>query len=288
MMDTQTLTITASDGHRFDAVFYATEDPVAPILIFLSALGTPARVYGRFGREMVLHGVQVCAPDWRGIASSSVRAGRQSDFGYRHLLELDLARLIECIGQRFPKAPIWLGGHSLGGQLALLRAAAHPAAICGVALIASGSVHLPAYQGKLHAAIRGLAYLSGMVGTAVGYFPGSRVGFGGREAAGLMRDWSHVARTGEYRPTGSDVDYEQCLRSLNLPILALTFEADAWSPKSAARALLSKLPAPGAAHRHWATADTGGTPIDHYSWLKQPALVAPAVAQFICQAQPAR
>ncbi len=204
-----------------------------------------------------------------------------SDFGYRHLLEFDLTRLIDCVRHRFPQAPIWLGGHSLGGQLALLWAASQPAAISGVMLIASGSVHLPAYAGKLHAAIRGLAYLSGVVGAAIGYFPGSQVGFGGREAAGLMRDWSHVARTGEYRPNGSDVDYEQCLRSLSLPVLALTFEADAWSPRSAAEALLGKLPAPGPAHWHWATADTGGTPIDHYSWLKQPALVAPAVAQFI-------
>ncbi len=281
MMEAQKLTLTTADDHRFDAAFFPTDDPRAPILLFLSALGTPARVYGRFGREMVLHGVQVCTPDWRGIASSSVRAGRKSDFGYRELLEFDLASLIEAVRRRFPESPIWLGGHSLGGQLALLKAAANPRGISGVVLVASGSVHLSAYQGKLRAAIGCLAYLSGLVGTAIGYFPGARVGFGGREAAGLMRDWSTVARTGQYRPAESRIDYEQCMRSLEIPVLALTFEADAWSPASAAQALLKKLSAQSPLHRHWTTAETGGTPVDHYSWLKQPSLVAPALAQFM-------
>lgn len=276
-----TLTITATDQHRFDATLYPTDDPNAPILIFLSALGTPAKVYRHFGAEMVKHGVQVCAPDWRGIGSSSIRADRSSDFGYRHLVELDLAALIEAVRQRYPDAPIWLGGHSLGGQMALLSAAANPGAVTGVALIASGSVHAPCYSGKLHMAVHLLALLSGVVGPLLGYFPGSRIGFGGREAAGVMRDWSHVAHTGEYRPNGSDIEYERLMGSLKRPILALTFTADAWSPALAAEALLNKVPNSSVAHWKWGAQDTAGVALDHYSWIKQPALVAPAVAQFI-------
>ena len=139
MANPQTLTITTTDGHRFDATLYPVDDPRAPVLIFLSALGTPARVYARLGREMIAHGVQLCAPDWRGIGSSSVRAGRASDFGYRHLIEFDLAALIEAVRQRLPHAPIWLGGHSLGGQMALLSAAAKPQGIAGAYSLATGS-----------------------------------------------------------------------------------------------------------------------------------------------------
>lgn len=286
MAETQTLTITAADQHRFNASLYPTNEPAAPVLIFLSALGTPARVYGRLGREMVQHGVQVCAPDWRGIGSSSIRAGRFSDFGYRHLIELDLAALIETVSQRFPEAPIWLGGHSLGGQLALLGAAANPGPVAGVALVASGSVHWPCYAGKLRLAVRSLVVLSRLASPVLGYFPGARVGFGGREAAGVMRDWSHLVVTGKYRPTGSDIDYEHALRLLKLPVLALTFAGDAWSPEQAANTLLSKLPAKSSVHWHWRDSDTAGLAVDHYSWIKQPALVAPALARFIRQRQP--
>ncbi len=283
MTDTHTLTITASDGHRFDATLYPTADASAPVLIFLAALGTPAHVYGRLGREMIQHGVQLCAADWRGIGSSSIRAGRASDFGYRHLIEFDLAALIETVRQRLPKAPIWLGGHSLGGQLSLLRAAAQPDGIAGVVMVASGSVHLPAYSWKLRLGVGSLAFMSSLIGPVLGYFPGGRVGFGGREAAGLMRDWSRVAVSGRYRPDGSNIDYERALRSLTLPVLALTFTGDHWSPAATAQALLRKLPPGTPVHWHWDPTHTAGVVIDHYIWLKQPALVAPAVAKHISQ-----
>ena len=285
MADAQTLKISSSDGHRFDATLYPTDDPGAPVLLFQAALGTPARVYGRLGREMVKHGVQLCAPDWRGIGSSSVQASRASDFGYRHLIELDLPALIEAVRQRLPQAPIWLGGHSLGGQLSLLRAAAHPEGIAGVALIASGSVHLPCFSSKLKLAIRSLVMMSRVLCPLLGYFPGSRVRFGGREAAGLMHDWSHLAMTGNYRIKGSKIDYEKALHSLQPPVLALTFSGDHWSPELSAKALLGKLPPKTTLHWHWTPADTEGQTVDHYSWIKQPQLVAPAVAQHIRQAR---
>ena len=281
MKDVQTLTVTTADQHRFNATLYPTAEPDAPVLLFMSALGTPAKVYRHLGKEMVQHGLQVCTPDWRGIDSSSIRAGRSHDFGYRHLLELDIPALIAVIRQRLPQAPIWLGGHSLGGQMALAGAAGNPAPVSGVVLIASGSVHLPCYQGKLRWGVRILATLSSMTGPVLGYFPGARMGFGGREAAGLMRDWSHVARTGEYRPAGSQLDYERLLQTLDMPVLAITFVADKWAPAAATHALLRKVSKRKPAHWHWSASETEGIAVDHYSWIKRPSLVAPAVSKFI-------
>ena len=281
MAEPHSIIITASDQHRFNATVYPMDDSSKPVLIFLSALGTPAKVYRHFGREMSAQGVQVCTPDWRGIESSSVRAGRSSDFGYRHLLEIDLPALIKAVRKALPHAPIWLGGHSLGGQMALLGAASDSQGITGVVLVASGSVELRCYRGKLRWGVLFLASISGIACQLFGYFPGSRVGFGGREAAGLMRDWSHVAWTGEYRPVGSELDYEHLLRSLHVPVLAITFAADLWAPLPAAKALLDKIPIRSATHWNWSASDTAGVAIDHYSWLKQPALVAPALAKHI-------
>lgn len=281
MTHTTTLTITSGDQHRFNATLYATPDLSAPVLIFMSALGTPAKVYRHLGKEMFHHEVQICTPDWRGIDSSSVRAGRASDFGYRHLVELDVPAMIAAVRQRLPDAPIWLGGHSLGGQMALISAAGNPDPISGVVMIASGSVHMPCYQGKLRRGVRVLTTLSDILGPVLGYFPGTRIGFGGREAAGLMRDWSHVARTGEYRPMGSQHDYERLLHTLDMPILALTFAADKWAPATAAKALLGKVSKREPVHWHWSASETEGIAIDHYSWIKRPSLVAPVVAKFI-------
>lgn len=281
MNDPYTLSVLTEDKHQFSATLYPTVDPCAPVLIFFSALGTPEKVYRHFGKAMAMHGVQVCTPDWRGIGSSSVRASRKNDFGYRHLVEFDMASLIQCIRQRFPVAPIWIGGHSLGGQLAILAAAAQPNELSGVVMIASGSVHLDCYQGQLRFGVQVLSSLSGVVGRLCGYFPGSRIGFGGREATGLMHDWSHVAKTGAYCPAGSIVPYEQLMSTLCLPVLSLTFENDAWSPTTAAVALLNKLAMAQTVHWNWRAADTGGVALDHYSWIKKPSLVVPSVAAYI-------
>ncbi len=275
------ITFTASDQHQFAAHIYPASTPKAPVLVFFSALGTPAKVYRHVGQALAEQGVHFCAPDWRGIDSSTVRAGRGHDFGYRHLVELDMAAVVAVMRRRFPASPIWLGGHSLGGQLALLYAATHPEQVAGVVLIASGSVHMPAYPPTMRLGIAAVVALSRLASPLLGYFPGDRMGFGGREAAGVMRDWAHVARTGRYQPQGSAVDYEGALARLEKPVLALNFAADTWSPAPAARALLDKLPAQRAEHWRWGAHDTANMALDHYSWLKNAPLVAPAVAQYL-------
>lgn len=273
--------LTAADQHQFTAHVYPASAPAAPVLVFFSALGTPAKVYRHVGQAMAQQGVHFCAPDWRGIDSSSVRAGRDHDFGYRHLVELDMAAAVAVMRRRFPDSPIWLGGHSLGGQLALLYAATHQEQVTGVVLIASGSVHMPAYPPKMRLGIAAVVAMSRVAGGLLGYFPGDRLGFGGREAAGVMRDWAHVARTGRYQPQGSKVDYESALAQLKNPVLALNFKADAWSPASSCRALLSKLPASSAEQWNWGAPDTESIDLDHFSWAKQAHLIAPALARYL-------
>ena len=271
----------SEDGHGFDLTHYEPAGEVHAVLLFLPALGTPSRVYRRLGRELAGHGIAVCTPDWRGIASSSIRASRRHNFGYRHLLELDLPAMRAAIVQRYPDKPLWIGGHSLGGQLAMLATAAQPSGVTGIVLIASGSVHLKAYPPKWQRSIRVLTAMSRVVGPLLGYFPGHRFGFGGRESAALMRDWSHVAHTGAYRPAGSTVNYEARLRELALPILAISFASDHWSPAAAVKALLDKAPADTVTHWHWTPAETANQPLDHFSWTKQPGLLAPSAARFI-------
>jgi predicted alpha/beta hydrolase len=125
--------------------------------------------------------------------------------------------------------------------------------------------------------------MSRIASALLGHFPGERLGFAGQEASGVMRDWSHVAHTGEFSPRGSDINYELAMRNLEVPVVALGFKADPWSPIKATAALLAKLPRSSAVQWHWGKAETGGLDFDHFSWTKQPALVAKAVAQHICR-----
>lgn len=280
-MQTHTVEVFTSDNHRFQATLYPAGNKRAPVLVFLCALGTPARVYARFARELTQLGINVCVPDWRGIGSSSVRVDRGVDFGYRHLLEIDHPALLASVHQLYPESPIWLGGHSLGGQLSLLAASTASIPIDGVLLIASGTVHLPCYPIKLRASIRAVTLLARLSGTALGYFPGNRLGFGGREARGVMADWGNVAHKGNYEVAGSTVNYEQTLARMSTSIVALTFAADTWAPANATQTLIKKAQRSSLTHWHWGRTETQGHDLDHFSWLKHPNLIAPVIAERI-------
>ncbi len=281
MNPAETISITAADGHRFDAGLFRAASAAAPVLIFLSALGTPSRVYRGFAAAMAAQGIHVCTPDWRGLASSSVRASRRHDHGYRELVEIDAPALIATLTERFPDSPVWIGGHSLGGQLSTLMAARQPDRVHGLLPIASGSVALSCYPPRLQRGIRMLGLVSRISGAMVGHFPGQRIGFGGREARGVMKDWVHVAHTGRYEPVGTAFNYERALAELAMPVLALNFKGDTWAPEAAASYLLGKLPQCQREQWTWGDADTGGQHLDHFSWTKHPQLLAPRIAAWL-------
>ena len=278
-----TLAATGKDGHRTEARLYLATSPDAPVVLFLPALGTLSRFYGRFAHAKANHGISVCTPDWRGMGSSSVRASRRHPFGYRELIEIDAPAMMATLVERCPAAQLWLGGHSLGGQVAALVAAANRDRTHGLITIASGTVHTPCYPFRLRAGIRTLGTLIACSRPLSGHFPGKQIGFGGRESHGVMRDWLHTARYGTYAPHGSTEDYEALLRNFDRPALSLNFAGDSWAPAAIGRMLLDKMPLSRSQLWHWTSSESAGQALDHFSWARQPELVAPRVSEWMKQ-----
>ena len=86
----------------------------------MPAMGVPARKYLPLSEELNNKGFASALFEWRGIETSSVRASRQHNFGYNEILSHDLPAAIKQVRQSFPDNPIYVLGHSLGGQLGLL------------------------------------------------------------------------------------------------------------------------------------------------------------------------
>lgn len=274
--------IVAPDGHRFEATLHRAASPTAPLLVFMAALGVRSRYYDKLGGAFAEAGIGFATFDWRGMDSSSLRASHKVDWGYRELVEADLPVVLTALRERLPDAPLWIGGHSLGGQLSTLHASRHPESLCGLVLIASGTVHYRAWPtATSRAGILALTQSAPLIAAAVGYYPGARLRFGGREARGLIGDWSRVARSGRYRPRGSTHDYEATLAQLAKPVLALGFAGDHLSPARATAALLAKLPRCAQTQWRWSIEDSGGAALDHFNWAKRPDLVVPAVSGWI-------
>ncbi|WP_369214580.1 alpha/beta hydrolase family protein [Streptomyces flavofungini] len=255
--------------------------PPAPAVLILPAMGTPARFYRRFAHRLHEEGLTVLTTDLRGQGEATPRATDPDALGhgYRELVEEDLPAVLAAVRAELgPEPQLHLLGHSLGGQLALLYAASgHGPAVDGVILVASGSVHFRAYG-----PLRGPALLLGEllvagVSTLLGRWPGSRLGFGGDQPRGVMRDWARQGRTGRYAPKGSTLDYEAALAGLGLPVLAVSVEHDTFAPGAALDHLLGKVPRARLTRRHY-TAQEAGARLDHFAWARAGGGLAKQVA----------
>lgn len=269
--------ITAQDGHSFDLTLHVAQAS-APVLLIGPAMGTPARIYAPLAEAFVAQGLNVAVIELRGIGSSSVRAGKRVDYGYHHLVAQDWTAACAVLRERFPGSPLFLFGHSLGGQVSVLHAATQPH-IAGVIIVAAGSVHYKGWSGAKRFGILTFTQFAGVLSGLVGYFPGKRVGFGGTEAKTLMQEWARLGRTGRFALRGG-ADYEAALAQSRVPVLGVSFEHDTFAPHRAQKFLLNKLTQARVTHLPLSEKDTGMR-LDHYNWIKKSEPVVSRVSAWI-------
>jgi predicted alpha/beta hydrolase len=167
--------------------------------------------------------------------------------------------------------------------LATLAAALDPESIAGLALVASGS---PYWRMFRHAwLIRAIYVAVPWITAACGYFPGRRLGFGGREARGVMSDWARSGRSGRYAASGMPHDLEAALARVGAPVLALRLRDDWLGPKASLDWLLRKMPAAPQEAELVGPEALDGAPADHFAWMKKPSGIARKIASGIIQNQ---
>ena len=270
------LPMQAGDGHQFRLLARIPTQPHASLL-WLPALGVAAKHYLPLADALAGRGVAVFLHEWRGNGSSNLRASRAHDWGYRELLLQDLPVSEAAISAELPALARILGGHSLGGQIACCRLALAPQSAQALWLVASGAPYWRAFPAPRRWLMPLLYRFSPWLAKANGALPGHRIGFGGNEARGLIRDWARSGLSGRYQPDGIRDDLEAAMATQAIDVRAAVLEDDWMAPESSLRFLLSKFPA---AQLQLTTldADTLGTTPDHFAWMRTPD----AVAAFLC------
>jgi predicted alpha/beta hydrolase len=269
--------VRSRDGHAASLRVHASAAHGGPGLLFVPAMGVAARHYDGLARRLAARGVGVAVHEWRGLGSSSLRASRRHDWGYRELLEDDLpASLDACVSAR-PDLGWRIGGHSLGAQFGALMAARDPR-LRGIAIVASGAPYWRAWPGWRRYVLRGLFGAMNGIGAVAGYFPGRRTGFAGNEARRVIGDWTYTGRHGHYRVPGLSHDPEAALRVTRLPVLALRFAEDWYVPRASLDHLLAKLPHADVTRHEIDATQLGGRRADHFGWMKHPE---PVVERFV-------
>lgn len=270
MIDASPLPVQTGDGHRFELLARVPTQPRARLL-WLPALGVAARHYLPFAEALAAQGIAVYLHEWRGNGSSSLRPSRTQEWGYREILEQDLPASLAQVPAD-AAAPLIVGGHSLGGQLACCFAGLHPQRFARVWLVASGTPYwrtFPAPRGwTLPLVYRFLPWLA----QRQGVLHGKKLGFGGTEARGLIRDWSRVGLNNHYAAAGMATDLEAGMRELRGQATAVVMDHDWLAPTGSMQGLLAKMPGMRAQVRV-VSAQMLGARADHFAWMKTPEAV---------------
>ena len=257
---------TYSDGETSLASIFASNKD-EHLCIVIPAMGVKAKYYESFCSKLNAEEFNVIIADWRGIGDSSIRASRTSDFGYRNLIK-DLKEIVQFGQQRFPNSKTTLIGHSLGGQIASLFTSKYPDKVDDLILITACNVYYKGWENQAQVILAGKLFP--VISRLFGYFPGNKIGFSGREARTVMRDWSSNALTGNYQLTGSSFNYDKALQKLEKKILTFSVQNDKLASLNAIDNLLNKFHDNSTITKfHLTSEKTQIEKLNHFNWAKK-------------------
>ncbi|MGW0820028.1 alpha/beta hydrolase family protein [Streptomyces sp. NPDC002845] len=276
-----TETVRADDGAEVRLRFCRRlDDPSAPVLICMPAMGTRAAYYTPLADALFEAGFQVVVGELRGQGTSSVRVRRGVRYGYHEMVTYDYPALFRAVADAFPRAPRYLLGHSLGGQLGTLYLSQEPHMAEGAILVGAPSCHYRGWPFPMNVGMLAGVHFAAAVSSVLGYYPGRRIGMLGDNSARTMYDFATQVRTGRYQVPSSDVDFEALLPKVDLPVLAVTIEGDRMASSGGTRGLCDKLRS--ARVTHWdLVLDDGARGNPHYGWVRGNAALVERVRTFV-------
>ncbi|MGV9676933.1 alpha/beta hydrolase family protein [Nocardia sp. NPDC003482] len=271
--------VSTADGVVFTLRRLAAADPAAPVVLILPAMAMKARNYLALAKALHAQGLSVVTADLRAHGEARPPLGEHTDFGYREMIEIDLPAIVGAVERLFPHAPLHLFGHSLGGQIALLFAAAEPERVAGVTVIGTGTVFWYAFGPRRWFEALSQIQWIGLVSRVKGLWPGG-VLIPAPMPGGVMTDWSVHSLTSYYRVRGTKRRYNDLLKRMTLPVLAISLSEDVLGPKSNVDFLAGRMPAAKLTRWH-VDENSTVTHRDHFAWIKDSPAVGAAVAQWI-------
>jgi len=258
---------------------FIPENKPTAVFLMLPALGVKARFYMRLAEGLAAGGIATYLLEQRGHGESPYRARRGADFGYADFLDVDIPAAMNFVKQQQPGLPLYLGGHSLGGHLASITAGRRSDEVAGIAHMACGFPYSGFYEGRQRKQIRFLARLIPLFCLLFGYYPGEKLGFGGREYKSLMMDWRCWALQGSYDFAGN-VGLEEAIAAFNGRALSIAFDKDDFISEKALEYARTRLA--GALLKTVTLTETQqGRYLGHFNWAKAPTGAVQALLDWL-------
>lgn len=218
------ISLPALDGYSLSAYCYAPRLPLRADVVIGPAMAVPQAFYADFATYLADQGYRVWTFDYRGMGESRKGSPRGCKGNISDWIEQDFEALIRHAGAMPEGQPLYVLGHSLGGQVAPLLPSRER--IAGLINIAVGSGAPRHNQPKIRRSAPLLWYvLTPLLCTLFGYFPGTRIGVIGDIPRRAMFQWRRWCLTPDYILSGAP-GAREAYASARYPVLALTFSDD--------------------------------------------------------------
>ena len=271
-MNSKSISIQLADGPATTLSVFQPADfsDETPCIVCLPALGVKASFYQPLAEAFTDAGFGALTADFRGIGASTIRSSRKVDFGYHEIVSYDIPGIIGKARQLWPENPVFILGHSLGGQLSALSLSIHSFKVKGLIMVTTASPYYKGWSGLARVGMFFVSRLFKWSSQLLGFFPGHIFRFAGKEAKTLMVDWCNYSMTNRIEVNNSSINFDEKLRTLQIPILAFSIDTDWMVPESATRFFLDKMPAARIEHIHVPHGQIVKHKLNHFNWVKHP------------------
>ena len=222
------IALNAHDGHalagmRFRPAGVASGAARASV-VFGPAMAVSQHFYTAFAAHLAGQGFDVWTFDYRGTGASLKGSMRGVKADLSDWLKLDYDAVVQAATAANPGRPLYLVGHSLGGQFAPLLPSRDR--IAGLINIAVGSGSLRHNVPSLRRKAPLMWYMMApLLCPLFGYFPGSKIGVIGDLPTGAMFQWRKWCLTPDYILSG-EPGAREAYASADYPVLSLFFHDD--------------------------------------------------------------
>ena len=255
-------------------VFPTDQSPCRGNIVVLPALGIRASYYQPIAEALCAQGFNVILFEQRGYGKSTLKPSRSISWTFKELAWDDLNSVLDWCDQNFPGETA-LMGHSLGGHLAVIYQALNPQRQTRLILSACGSPYSKAFSGVAKYQIGLLIALVPVMNLVFGFYNGHLLGFGGREARGVMSDWRQLAKLNKYVADGEAGSISEELSKYTKEILALRYTDDTFAPEASVEAVVGNFLSADISRiiiskeQLYAQTAHASVRADHFSWVKR-------------------
>ncbi len=243
-----------SDGYEIAGDYFAAA-PARARAVIAPAMGVPRGFYRHFASYLAANGVDAITFDYRVAPGTNM-----TDWG-----RLDIEAMISG---SHDDLPLFLIGHSCGGQLAGLAPGA--CRLDGLVLVAAQSGYWRHWRGRGRAAMWLLGHIVIPTLAHGRYFPARRLGlFSVDVPATVIAQWGRWMRSPRYLFDNAHVLDTGAYRELAQPALVYGFDDDGYAPAAAIDALLQEYPKMAVTRRQLVRNDNDMPAIGHMGFFRK-------------------